>query len=220
MTHIKYLEQQAKNAYGKDNINFYKKDFEKPTTREKVKDQAMSKDDFLRLREAMKDSTSFSKDALEISYRCGLRVDEVAHLKAEHINLSKKEIYVSSEGAKNGRARTVLIREKDLSYFKDLKDRSAETGYLTKIQSKSIDKTIRRYMKNIKDEKGQSLDQKYEKETIHAIRKLYATERMREIRGLEPLEDKKEEMKAWGKVCEELGHSQNRDKLYNTYCKG
>lgn len=219
LCHIKYLEEQAQRAFGKDNVKFYKTDFERPKTKESERDKAMSDKDFLRLRETFKDSRTFAKDAIEITYRSGLRVNEVAHLKREDINLENKTIYVSREGAKNGRSRIVPIRDKDLQYYKDLLERNQQEGYLTNIKADSINKAIRRAMKDTRDEKGETLDHKY-KQTEHAIRKLYATNRMREERGLEPLTDKKEEMKCWDKVSKELGHGEGRINLYKVYCKG
>ncbi len=220
ITRIKYLEEQSKKAFGKDKVNFYSKDFERPTTKEAVRNQAMSREDFLKLRESMEHSRSFAKDAIEITYRTGLRIDEVAHLRREDIDLEKKTIFVSSEGAKNGKERTVPIRDKDIAYFSNLLDRSPQEGYLTTIQAKSIDKAIRRYMTETRDENGRTLSEKYPKETAHTIRKLYATERMQEERGSEPLQDKKEEMKHWDKVSHELGHGDGREALYKTYYKG
>lgn len=215
------MEQQAQRAYGKDKVKFYDKNIKSPEVKkEKVKDKAMSRDDLNRLKETMKEARSFSRDALEISSRCGLRVDEIAHLKAEHIDLNNKTLYVSPEGAKNGRERVVPIRDKDIIYFGELKDRSPARGYLTNINAKSIDKSIRRYMNQTTDNRGESLGHKYPRETIHSIRKLYATERMRELRGNEPLADKREEMKCWDKVSQELGHGAGRENLYKTYCKG
>ena len=81
MTKIKYLEEQAKKVFGRDNVNFYNKDYEKPKTKESTRNVAFSKDDLNRLKESMKNSRSFAKEAVEITARCGLRIDEVAHLK-------------------------------------------------------------------------------------------------------------------------------------------
>lgn len=216
---IKYLEQQAQRAYGKDNVKFYDKSIQRPVTKESTRNKAMDRDDLNRLREEMKESKSFAKDALEISARCGLRIDEIAHLRAEDIDLKNKTLFVQREGAKNGKERTVPIRDKDIQYFKSLKERSPEKGYLTTIHAKSIDKTIRRYMSKTIDNKGQLLSEKYQKTTNHAIRKMYATERMNDLRGSEPLKDRKEEMKNWNQVSKELGHGEGRTALYNTYCK-
>ena len=220
ITRIKYLEQQAQKAFGIDKVHFYDKDIKRPETKEAERDKAMSHEDFLKLRERMENSRSFAKDALDIAYRAGLRIDEIAHLRREDIDLEKKTIFVSSEGAKNGKERSVPIRDKELEYFKDLLDRHPQEGYLTTIQAKSIDRAIRRYMDNTRDDKGQLLSEKYPKETAHAIRKLYATERMQEQRGSEPLPDKKEEMKCWDRVSHELGHGDGREALYKVYCKG
>lgn len=220
MTKIKYLEEQSKKVFGRDNVNFYNKDYEKPKTKESTRNVAFSKDDLNRLKESMKNSRSFAKEAVEITARCGLRIDEVAHLKREDINLSEKTIFVDREGAKNGKARVVPIRDKDMNYFKELLEKYPERGYFTKTDAKSISKSIRRYMDKTQDKNGLLLSKKYEKTTDHAIRKLYATERMKELRGNEPLSNNKEEMKKWNIVSKELGHGEGRKNLYNTYCKG
>lgn len=220
MTKIKYLEEQSKKVFGRDNVNFYNKDYEKPKTKESTRDKAFTPDDLNRLKESMKNSRSFAKEAVEITARCGLRIDEVAHLKREDINLSEKTIFVDREGAKNGKARVVPIRDKDMNYFKELLEKYPERGYFTKTDAKSISKSIRRYMDKTQDREGVLLSKKYEKTTDHAIRKLYATERMKELRGNEPLSNNKEEMKNWNIVSKELGHGEGRKNLYNTYCKG
>ena len=220
MTKIKYLEEQSKKVFGRDNVNFYNKDYEKPKTKESTRDKAFTPDDLNRLKESMKNSRSFAKEAVEITARCGLRIDEVAHLKREDINLSEKTIFVDREGAKNGKARVVPIRDKDMNYFKELLEKYPERGYFTKTDAKSISKSIRRYMDKTQDREGVLLSKKYEKTTDHAIRKLYATERMKELRGNEPLKNNKEEMKNWNIVSKELGHGEGRKNLYNTYCKG
>lgn len=214
------MEQQAQKAFGREKVHFYSKDISCPETKGTVREKAMSREDFLKLRERMENSRSFAKDAIEITARCGLRVDEVAHLKREHIDLERKTLFVSGEGAKNGRERTVPIRDQDLPYFRDLLNRHTSEGYLTTVKADSINKAIRRYMQDTRDDKGFLLSEKYPKETQHAIRKLYATERMKEERGQEPLADKKEEMKHWDKVSHELGHGNGREDLYKTYCKG
>ncbi len=220
MTKIKYLEEQSKKVFGRNNVNFYNKDYEKPKTKESTRNQAFTPDDLNRLKESMKNSRSFAKEAVEITARCGLRIDEVAHLKREDINLSEKTIFVDREGAKNGKARVVPIRDKDMNYFKELLEKYPERGYFTKTDAKSISKSIRRYMDKTQDREGVLLSKKYEKTTDHAIRKLYATERMKELRGNEPLSNNKEEMKNWNIVSKELGHGEGRKNLYNTYCKG
>lgn len=220
LTRIKYLEQQAQRAYGVDKVHFYSKDITRPATKEAVRTKAMSREDFSRLQERMAESRSFAKDALEITSRIGARVDEVAHLKREDINIEARTIYISPEGAKNGRARTVPIREKDLPYFQDLLERYPTAGYLSQITAQSIDKAIRRYMADTKDKDGIPLSVKYPKQTEHAIRKMYATERMQQERGSEPLADRKEELKHWDTVSHELGHGDGREALYKVYCKG
>lgn len=154
MTKIKYLEEQSKKVFGRDNVNFYNKDYEKPKTKESTRDKAFTPDDLNRLKESMKNSRSFAKEAVEITARVGLRIDEVAHLKREDINISEKTIFVDREGAKNGKARTVPIRDKDIPYFKELLEKYPERGYFTKTDAKSISKSIRRYMDKTQDKDG------------------------------------------------------------------
>lgn len=218
ISRIKYLEQQTKKCYGQDNVSFYKK-FDKPVTKEAVRTKKMERNDFDRLKESMKDCKSFARDCIEITSRIGLRIDENSCLKREHINLENKTIYVAPEGAKNGRSRTIPIQDKDIPYFKNLLERYPGDSYFTTVKTDSLNTCIRRYMKKTICEDGKTLHSKLPRSTDHAIRKLFATTEMQKLRGLEPLENKREEMKCWGKVCDILGHSENRTNLYKTYVK-
>lgn len=220
LSRIKYMEEQAQRAYPKSKIEFYKDDLTKPETKASQRNKMMDKSDFERLREAMSRSRSYAKDAIEISYRCGLRVNEVACLKREDIDLENRTIHVSREGAKNGRERYVPIRDKDTDYFKGLLEKHPEDGYLSKISPDAINRAIGRALDKLEDAEGHSLDEKYKGNKEHAIRKLYATERMREERGNLPLTDHMQEMKCWDTVSKELGHGAGREALYKTYCKG
>lgn len=180
-----------------------------------TRDVAMDRKDLQTLRDsyAIRDSKSAGRDAIELSYRFGLRIKEIARLNTKNIDINNKVIHIR-EGAKNGKYRDVPIREKDLQYAKDLKNRGE--GYLFNIKEDSINKSIRNELKRV------GLSKKYDNTTNHSIRKLYATERMEELRGTEqkdPLTDE-QERKAWEVVQKELGHGDTlRIALYNTYIK-
>lgn len=214
ITNFKKLDDLLQKTYHTQEIT---KDLIVPVANKTVtRDVAMSKEDLQKLRNsyAARDSKSAGRDAIEISYRLGLRAKEIARLNTKNIDIENKMVYVR-EGAKNGKYRDVPIRDKDLSYFKDLKDRSGE-GYIFNVQEDSLNRSIRNELKRI------GLNDKYDNTTIHSIRKLYATERMEELRGpvaQDPLVSA-EERKCWEIVQQELGHGNNlRMALYNTYIK-
>ena len=180
---------------------------------EPVKINAMERQDYEMLSVALSNTRSKGRDAADIGIRVGLRIDEIAHLKAERINIDEAIIEVR-EGAKNDRDRDVPIRLEHLVYFENLKSKIG-TGYVTGgILADSINAHMRRQMKKLisLDGTGRSLDEKYPCETEHAIRKAYARERMAEerIKG-------KSERCAWNIVCDELGHGEDRKDLYATY---
>ena len=171
-----------------------------------IRNVAFKREDFEKVNSLLKEGTSQSIKAAEITARCGLRVKEVAHLKTERINLDKKVIEIR-EGGKNGKWRDIPIRDKDMAYFTDLKD-NCHSLYVTEgVQEDSLNDGIRRKMKKL------GISEKYKCTTEHAIRKMYARERMQEERN-----KGKSEQEAWKIVKYELGHGDDdRPKLYKTY---
>lgn len=173
---------------------------------DKIRTIGVDRADFERLREAMAGSDCGGKTAMEITARTGLRIKEVARLHADRINLEKRVIEVR-EGAKNGKYRDVPIRDKDLAFFRELKERMAGQYVTRGVNEDTLNKGIRRGLQRA------GLDKKYASTTNHALRKMYATERMTELRnsGLP-------ERAAWLIVQKELGHgSQFRAELFRVY---
>lgn len=160
-----------------------------------------------------RDSKSAGRDAIEIASKTGLRVKEISRLKASQIDL-KRGILVNV-WRKGNKHMDLKIREKDISYFSDLKQRMGE-GRVCPISEDSINKSIRKEMQRV------GIDKNYANTTNHAIRKLYVHERMAELRGKtagDPKTDRTER-EAWEKVQVELGHGEQfRQALYNTYVK-
>ena len=179
------------------------------TNARKIRDMAMSREDFNRINLELQRSNSEAKYTTEITARTGARVAEVAGLKVSGINTEDWLLEIR-EGAKNGNHRDVPIRESDREYFEKLKKEMTSRGriYVTNgVRPQSLDKKIRRTMKEL------NLADKYPKSTDHTIRKMYAIERMEE-------EVKKcsDPMMAWEIVQEELGHGDEfRQALYDTY---
>lgn len=173
---------------------------------DKIRTVGVDRADFEKLREAMAESDCSGKTAMEITARTGLRIKEVARLHADRINLDKRVIEVR-EGAKNGKFRDVPIREKDLAFFHELKEKM-QGQYVTRgVNEDTLNKGIRRGLQRA------GLDKKYAATTNHALRKMYATERMTELQS-----SGMTERAAWLKVQQELGHgSQFRAELFHVY---
>ena len=186
----------------------------------KIRTSIMTREDFAAIRDSiMKNERSNAWLAMEITARTGLRVRECHWLSGKDIDLEKNTIYVCKQGAKNGRARSVPIRPQDRAFFKWLKERTpADRIFRMKngkvLKPESINSTIRCNMEKL------GLSDKYPKTTEHAIRKMYAQERMVELRGPVPLLDRKSEMKAFDVLSAELGHGNNRTDLYKVYVLG
>jgi integrase len=194
---------------------------EKPRSeKEKVRVRAMEQADFDRISSKLcEKETPTGWMALHISARCGLRVNEAACLKGARINLTKHVIEIR-EGAKGGKPRDVPIRPQDMQFFANLKNRFGD-GYLfshpdgTHYRADSLNKPIRDAIHEL------GLNDKYDRTTIHSVRKMWAGERLREeISRLGGGTDKKTILKAWGRVEKELGHEDMfRRDLYNTYVR-
>lgn len=180
-------------------------DMKKPSSEANIRIVAMERADITATKNALSPDSN-GRTAIEISSRIGLRIKEISHLKAERINLDRRVIEIR-EGAKNGKHRDVPIREKDISYFSDLKDRIG-SGYVTHgVKDDSLNRAIRRAMDRL------DISKKYPLTTNHAIRKTYARERYQE-----ELDKGLNSRQAWTVVQGELGHgSQFRDKLFETY---
>lgn len=143
--------------------------------------------------------------ALNIAARSGLRIEEISKLKVSDINIQER--YINVVDGKGGRDRKVQIQERDIEYYKKLKDEIGEGRCIT-AQKNSISKNVNRHMKQAK------IKEKYIDSCLHCVRKMYAQRRFDELR-----EQGKSIVDAWGIVSTELGHSANREKLMKVYIK-
>ncbi len=156
---------------------------------------------------AARDARCAARTALELAIRFGLRVKESAHLHTGNINIERRYIFVR-EGAKGGKRRYVPIREKDLAFAKELKEKVKHQEYvLGGVTRDAINKGIRREMQVL------GIDKHYPDTTNHSIRKYYAVERFNE-----EIAKGKDEISAWETVQRELGHGDKfRTPLYRAY---
>jgi|GEM_PF-6504330 len=209
----------------------FSKDIYEPKDKEyeKIRCMKMEKTDLDKLVEKSETSKSNARDGLQFGKRFGLRADGVTWIKGTNINLEDKTLTVKE---KNGKIRQVPIKDKDMDFCKEMKEKYGENR-ICSMTPENYNKQLRRWMKTIKitnkDGKEILMDKKYEKQSQHSIRKLWVQERMAELTGrTERPEDPKGtgeicklEREAWKQVQKEIGHEDKyfRLELYNTYCK-
>lgn len=202
-TKFNKLEKIVNNTYN-TNANF--KGFAVPSAKEntKIRNVAMSKEDFKKLQQGFANSSSSAKTAIELSARAGLRVSETTKLQGRDINLSKGTIKVKD--GKGGRDREVKIRPEDKQFFADLKASVGDRERVCPVQPDSINKAVQRQMERV------GIANKYQDTSIHSIRKMYAQEQYVRYR-----EQGMEINQALGEVSKDLGHSENRLELMKEY---
>lgn len=169
----------------------------------KIRNISMCESDLEKLKSTYSDDFSTGLLAINLSSRLGLRVEECSKLKTTDIDLNSNLVRVID--SKGKRSRYVPIKEKDLDYFNNLKYNCPRLR-ICDANKESINRNIRRHLKQC------DLDDKYNKTTIHSIRKHYAQESFNEKRE-EGLSIKE----AMGQVSELLGHSANRIELMKEY---
>lgn len=206
-SNIRKIDLLAKKMYSTCKQDFSKAKFPDKVNRnpDRVRDIQMTEEDFRKLEKVLNNGKSKAKIAVQITYRAGLRINEVCHLKAERINLNRMVIEVR-EGAKGGRDRDVPIQPRDFEYFKILKQNVGQ-GYVCPIKADSANYAIRKAMIKI------GIANKYLCTTTHSIRKLYAQNRYDELRN----SGYEQGMNTFDVVAKELGHNENRTDLFKTY---
>ena len=197
------LENLVNSTYG-TNVNY--KGFVIPSAKEntKIRNVAMSKNDFKKLESGFANSKSSAKEAIQLSSKLGLRVSETVKLQGRDINLKENTVHINK--SKGGRSRDVPIRPEDKGYFANLKAQYGEYERICPVQSDSINKAIQRTMERT------GIADRYKDTSVHSIRKMYAQEQFNRYR-----EQGMEINQALGAVSVDLGHSENRLELMREY---
>ena len=136
---------------------------------EKLRTISMTIEDFLVLREHLKDKKSYAKVAVELAGRFALRASETVKLQARDINLVENKIYIID--SKGGRSRTIKITEaEDIEYLKEIINGKEEKDRLVPLRKNSVNKFLNRSLEKC------GIDKKYKaaKTGIHSIRKMAA----------------------------------------------
>lgn len=175
--------------------------------RKSVKNHPMKTDDFIKLTEACFSSKSNASKLPLLTATIGARMEEVASIKPEDIDLVNNRVNLTN--CKNGRNRSVPIKEDFKFLWKYSKEKAQILGFPTILNGIKTD-TVRKFLNSMK----KKADLKnYPYESNHAIRKMYAQRRFSEelLKG-NSVED------SWINVQKELGHgSKARKELFKTY---
>jgi integrase len=176
------------------------------TTDRNVKTVSMVKSDYVKLVDSYKDAYSTGATGARVIYSSGLRASEVCTLKGSDITVKDGVATVHVANGKGGRMRDVVITDKErVDTLKDISDHFMENR-VCDIKPQSLEINISRHLNSIET------DQEYKYNSCHAIRKEYAQNTYDQHK-----ESGCSSSEAWGKTCESLGHSADRQALFNTY---
>ena len=176
------------------------------TTDRNVKTVSMVKNDYVKLVDSYKDTYASGAVGSKVIYSSGLRASEVCTLKGSDITVKDGVASVHVANGKGGRMRDVVITDKErVDTLRDISEHFGESR-VCDIKSQSLEINISRHLKNI------DTDQEYKYNSCHSLRKEYAQDMydQHKASGCSSVE-------AWEKTCESLGHSADRQALFNTY---
>ena len=176
------------------------------TTDRNVKTVSMVKSDYVKLVDSYNDTYSTGAVGAKVIYSSGLRASEVCTLKGSDITVKDGVATVHVANGKGGRMRDVVVTDKErVDTLKDISDHFMENR-VCDIKPQSLEINISRHLNNIET------DQEYKYNSCHSIRKEYAQDVYDQHK-----ESGCSSVEAWGKTCESLGHSADRQALFNTY---
>lgn len=176
------------------------------TTDRNVKTVSMVKSDYVKLVDSYKDAYSTGAVGAKVIYSSGLRASEVCTLKGSDITVKDNTAVVHVASGKGGRMRNVVITDKErVDILRDISEHFRENK-VCEIKPQSLEINISRHLNNIET------DQEYKYNSCHSLRKEYAQDMydQHKASGCSSSE-------AWGRTCESLGHSADRQALFNTY---
>lgn len=206
MSHrVHKLGLMINNAYGLDldfsDVYFASGDKKSPNK------QAYTREDCDKVRELLLSKETGARFLVDISYRIGARSEEARSITSENIKIDKR--VVELRNCKNGRDRDVPIREKDIEFFRNLKqymENNNWTNACNGITENACNKAVRGVLREL------GISEKYDG-LFHPARKLYAKERMKEEQ-----DNGKSWVKSWETVQGELGHGEKyRGELVHAY---
>lgn len=177
---------------------------------EKLRDIPMSREDFNKLIAYSRENKLTSKAILgvELAGTFGLRVSEICKIQVRDINLEGMKLHIHQ--SKGGLSRDLNIKEEHKDFLQKIIQGRNNIERLVPIKEDSVNKWIRETLPKVN---GIDATKYLKAKTgVHSIRKMWATERYRELilHGLD-------EKDACNKVANELGHGDNRWDVVKNY---
>lgn len=189
------------------NVN-WRKEIVVPTTERKLSsnrgvNSVMSREDYNKILNYAEQNKSQSGLALQMQNFLGVRVEEIARIKKENINLKERTIkFVNTKG---GKELTRDISENKVDFVKSILEEKFDIKQLFSIEGDSVN----RYLNRIEDKL------EIEKHSNHDIRRLIAQENYDKCR-----EEGATIKEAANKTSKWLSHGDNRqDMLERSYIK-
>lgn len=207
---INKLEGLVNQTYKSCNVHWSNLRGESKIGEDKLRDIPMDKGDFDKLIAYAKDNNLTSKAILgvELSGAFGLRVSEVCKLQVRDIDLEAMKLHIHQ--SKGGLSRDLIIKEEHKDFLQKIIQGRDNIERLVPIKEDSVNKWIREILPKVN---GIDATKYLKAKTgVHSIRKMWATERYRELilHGLD-------EKDACNKVANELGHGDNRWDVVKNY---
>ncbi|EJO5347068.1 site-specific integrase [Clostridium botulinum] len=207
---INKLQDLVNQTYKSCNLEWSNIRVDSKIGEDKLRDIPMHKGDFDKLIAYARDNNLTSKAILgvELSGAFGLRVSEVCKLQVRDIDLEGMKLHIHQ--SKGGLSRELNIKEEHKDFLQKIIQGKNNNEKLVPIKEDSVNKWIRETLPKV-----YGIDAtKYlnAKTGVHSIRKMWATERCRELisQGLD-------EKDACNKVSNELGHGDNRWDVVKNY---
>lgn len=204
---IKKLGMMASEVYS------LKKDFSSvviplKTDNQDNRNQPMTEADFKKLQQTISRKRSGARFLPDIVYRIGARSEEARSITVKDIDLEAGVVRLNN--CKNGKKRVVPIRKTDFEFFRNLRNIMEEEKWVNACNGMSengCNKIIRSSMKEC------GIAEAYKRQSLHAVRKLYAVNRMKE-----ELDQGYDRKTSWEHVQQELGHGPRfRGDLFQIY---
>lgn len=176
------------------------------TVDKNVKTVSMVESDYQKLVSSYQTPYDTGAVGAKVIYSSGLRASEVCTLKGSDITVKDGVATVHVANGKGGRMRDVVITDKErVDTLRDISEHFGESR-VCDIKPQSLEINISRHLNSIET------DQEYKYNSCHSLRKEYAQDMYDQHK-----ESGCSSSEAWGKTCESLGHSADRQALFNTY---
>lgn len=207
------IGKNINSTYKNSNVDMSKTVAVKGHNETKVRNNPMRNEHIQALKDSYKvGSTGYN--AVTVSEAAGLRASELCHLQGRDITINQNYAVVHVDHGKGGRNRDVIVRNQEhVQNLSEIKNSIGDMQRVCPVQVGSLHKNLDRHMDKIKDNlTGKSLNQVYNHQGFHAMRKDYAQREYDRFRS-EGMGIKE----SMNEVSHLLGHGNGREELMSRY---